>query len=451
MKTTTTTSSSSYGILQPTMLLSLLSAVLSIGTAAATSQSACLGVCPDGGALSSMLDITGLSMTCGELDTMAKTGQIQCSEAQLLASFCECANTRCPLCPNGQAITKPFTLLPNSVLTCADYEMSIGFANETDCTIAKPQEIVDFCGCNDSTNNDNGSNGGGSGSFQNCTFCEDGSAPGNFDLQLPDTNLTCGSFAALATLLNETACADLHSNVLPTFCGCPTAPTTGCTLCPEGDPVGNPNLVVSIPGGTTQSCAAFDAFLNVGADQEVCDSLQLFLSGPCGCPNPLVPTCTLCEDGSSSPTPDLLIDGENTCLAIEQGAGVFSESICTNLQGTAGVYCGCDNPTTAAQVCRVCGDNILLPNPSLVAGTEEDGDPLTCAIIEFEAGTDSSACAASRAQHAATCCAGLSSGTPAPTPTGSTATTHTNPREMVMLGLASLTASVLLPMMLVFL
>ena len=52
----------------------------------------CPGVCPDGSTVTPFLQLGVSNSTCGDVDAMARNGFMECSEARVLSSFCECPN-----------------------------------------------------------------------------------------------------------------------------------------------------------------------------------------------------------------------------------------------------------------------------------------------------------------------------------------------------------------------
>ena len=365
---------------------------------------------------------------------------------ELLSSRCgECVphdehllgSLACNLCPDGQDVGNPDTVLPGSDISCEAYSFFLAFANETECEEARPPVLQSLCGCPSisTSGNDDGQ--------APCQLCADGSAPGNANLDIPEVNFTCSVFSSLLLAnTNQTECAEIQSSILPQFCGCPSNTTSSCSICPDGGTVGNPNVIVSLPDssdGDNLTCAQYELALQftpaLGEDDELdaCASIQQLLSEPCGCANPIVPNCTLCEDGSPSPNQDVVFDVNTTCATLEQGARAFPNAVCPSLQGTAGTYCGCNNTATAAQACRICGNGTLLPDPALVAGQDEFGDPVGCGELEFEGSVDPTQCSEIQAKHAAICCAGvtampstLAPTTPVPT-TGAPTTAPPSP------------------------
>ena len=125
-------------------------------------------------------------------------------------------------------------------------------------------------------------------------------------------------------------------------------------------------------------------------------------------------SCTLCEDGTALPQGLLEAFPGETCAEMQVDAKRdTNESMCVYYQGVVGHYCGCNNPVTSADTCRICGDGIDLPNPQqkLRAATRSTS---SCLQVEFNASVRGT-CDAARDTYQMECC----SGTPSPTPTSS--------------------------------
>jgi hypothetical protein len=199
---------------------------------------------------------------------------------------------------------------------------------------------------------------------------------------------------------------------LAAFCGgcgdpAPTAsPGEECyTLCPDGTNAPNPDAIIFEDNAEGTTCGQLEAILSFYNPFDSCPLVWYFGASKCGCEDtlPLVPEdaiCTLCEDGSAPPDPSFEIIPDYTC----QGIGYFiandEESACTTTQATVGVYCGCENPVTSQNACRICGDR-LLPDTSRIA------DPINqtfCGELEVVANYEEITCKEVQDRWASTCC-----------------------------------------------
>jgi hypothetical protein len=125
----------------------------------------------------------------------------------------------------------------------------------------------------------------------------------------------------------------------------------------------------------------------------------------CGCENTLPElACQLCEDGSLPPNLLHDLDGKgNTCVEFMTGIMDVNDPVtCTAFQGTAGVYCGCNNTVASENICRICGESQLLPNPHRIA---EAGSEISCSEAEYVANLEGSAsCSWMQGNFANVCC-----------------------------------------------
>lgn len=188
-----------------------------------------------------------------------------------------------------------------------------------------------------------------------------------------------------------------------------------CTLCSNAnDTLGDPDARLNT-GEETLTCLEI---YNRGVLQlpvANCTALQAFGASLCLCGSspPSLNDCTLCEDGSSLEEP--LLEGltGDTCAELQLDAQSDDEKNCYTWQGTVGVYCGCENNIVSSVLaCRLCGDDILLPDP-LDIDTNTTGD--SCGKLEFEASLPGANCSDYQEQYGSYCCRNV----PPPTPTSS--------------------------------
>ena len=115
--------------------------------------------------------------------------------------------------------------------------------------------------------------------------------------------------------------------------------------------------------------------------------------------------CSLCEDQSGVPFPSFEVIPSKTCLEFQQDAAAQHSTengdddlspTCTAWQQTIGAYCGCDNPTSTQDVCRLCGANSMLSEPnrlfSQMDKRQQSTDTKTCVELEWEANQPGANC-----------------------------------------------------------
>lgn len=297
--------------------------------------------------------------TCRELATLgvvAKPDELildDCSLFEAQASYCGCPGTTkpvttCNFCPGGE-------LPPNASLdtpfgdTCGELNEYLSFLTPDHCDTQRVDFIKrqDFlCGCTTATST--------------CPLCANhGSHDVTFDgrhiplLSLPlNPNPTCGEMvnfiAANDGDLSEAGCLALQE--YQGYCGCPeTAPTNQCSFCPNGGSVATPDKVVS-DVFTCQDLEDFVSFLSAdqcAAGDRDFEQIQGF-AFTCGCPN-VQPTCTLCFDGQSPPSPSTLIGDSSgrTCAQYSDYVHTLSEMSCTLQKPDIDAFatnCGCGRP-----------------------------------------------------------------------------------------------------------
>lgn len=125
-------------------------------------------------------------------------------------------------------------------------------------------------------------------------------------------------------------------------------------------------------------------------------------------------SCTLCVDGSDPPNPDLQINGVNCSNMMESiiGTGISNvSSTCTSFRATFGVYCGCPVDLGVPLLCRLCGEDVLLPDPEFQIATPPVSSIAsdTCLELEFmgmeNSNTDGElSCESLQSNYASSCC-----------------------------------------------
>mmetsp|Transcript_20164 Transcript_20164/g.57843 ORF Transcript_20164/g.57843 Transcript_20164/m.57843 type:complete len:377 (+) Transcript_20164:325-1455(+) len=175
------------------------------------------------------------------------------------------------------------------------------------------------------------------------------------------TKMTCSEGMALVETFpaNEDSCPTLQM-VGFAFCGCPEPPvmnTAGgiCTLCSDGVPVVDPEVLVDLGNGESLSCGVAQlglGFLNAGTDSTSGDAASEALST-------MEQQVVVTESDDSSYDTGMNID------------------TCSLMQNSIGFLCGCAKTTSSstAGACKICGSNGILTNPNHVVDDEEG---LTC-------------------------------------------------------------------------
>ena len=298
-------------------------------------------LCPDG--TSSPPDpsqTTQSGETCGALETEAASAAGDCSKYELAGAQCGCPALDtgfCTMCAGGEAYEEPATpqvQTSNNIVAidCTARETLLKSIQGSTDTCAYYQYLnFNDCGCRSLPPPRRNSD---------CTLCQDGARPENFDLVPPGQELSCGQLYASATYLTEEDCPDIAKYAA--ICACP------------------------------------------GEDE-------------------FILTCTLCEDESDLRNPTLQISPGKTCaqiatIALEPGSdGLTDQDKCIAYRATYGNYCGCNNGKSSGDYCRICGGVQLLPEPSRLAA-----EGTSCADIEF--GAYDGDCAALQTQYSDTCC-----------------------------------------------
>lgn len=356
-------------------------------------------ICQDGSALNGSVLIPFGNVTCGSLEQVAfQANGTECSTLQANAAWCECPGVQpsCTLCPDGSSPPYLDFSIEGINVTCRELEYLATVApNEAAC-----QDIAGFaatCGCPDSTP-------------PFCTLCPDGQPPPVLDLKLPN-HVTCGRVDAVAREETTEHGCDVLRSFASATCGCVGQVSSSSdlctTLCPDGSQVPDPDGIVGETiTGKTVTCGEVEAQAALGVqDQETCNTYALMGVYACGCENTLPAlACQLCEDGSLPPNLLHDLDGKgNTCVEFMSGIMDINDPMtCTAFQGTAGVYCGCNNPVASKNICRICGGSQLLPNPQRIAQT---GSEISCSEAEYVANLEGSAsCSWMQENFADVCC-----------------------------------------------
>ena len=95
-----------------------------------------------------------------------------------------------------------------------------------------------------------------------------------------------------------------------------------CSVCYDGAPVGNPNVIAPIPFNNVTTCAEFDSFARtfVKVSDPKCSEAQIGLNEVCGCP----PCPGICPNGEALAYPDRIIPND------ANGNGLYDDT-CADL------------------------------------------------------------------------------------------------------------------------
>lgn len=142
-----------------------------------------------------------------------------------------------------------------------------------------------------------------------------------------------------------------------------------------------------------------------GPGDPSCEDWQ-YVGSSCCSGSDTSPSCTLCEDGSEPPLPSTqgFTSTFDCAFANEEVSMLLDAGECRSIQGSLGVYCGCNNPLASQGHCRLCGDGKLLPDPSLVAFVDPTVGDVSCLAVESNSeGLD---CVLLQTTFAPMCCSG---------------------------------------------
>ena len=314
--------------------------------------------------------------TCGDVDELAQfvTNTAFCDSIfQNFGSACCNNRDRCSICPHGTTMAEPNTRLDFvGGKTCSDLDSDLSFtpANQCDSTRMALYQILDLetaCQCRSvSEFNQDG-----------CNLCRsDGDLldRGYYSLnyEIPGTDSwTCESAYELAPLTTEDECDEL---IVPLSLGCcKSSENERCSLCPDGNPVGQPKKKLAI-NGQQVTCGELDfnlGFLLDGESEcqeahEEYEDLPFEVTSYCGCPNVQVPdVCTLCGDNFA------IINSEWKVLLTGLTCGE-SEDFARHV--TDDDYCRSQVAAIGGQCClKRVFEPVDMPSPSPNSGAEVNG------------------------------------------------------------------------------
>lgn len=201
-----------------------------------------------------------------------------------------------------------------------------------------------------------------------CTPCAKGLEPASPDAIInlagfaPEvvTTMTCSEGLALVETFpaNDDSCPTLQM-VGFAFCGCPEPPVMAnaavCTLCSDGAPVPDPEVLVDLGDGEPLSCGIAQlglGLLNDSTDAASGDAASAALS-------------TMEQQVVVTESDDFSYD-----------TGIQNIDTCSLMQTSIGSMCGCAKSTSnTADGCKICASNGILTNPNHVV---DDQEGLTC-------------------------------------------------------------------------
>ena len=221
--------------------------------------------------------------TCGNMQQIASALHADlelCQMVQSFGSLCDCnvPPDACTLCWDGSSVTNPNKQLPaiddavgvGSVRTCGTFEAVLRTSARQDSNqcLLNQQQIGEFCGCppmpqnqtivpppsNDNTNStidvtrisfdvlDDDE--------ERCSICPDGGVMAFPEKTvLLERDFKCKDWERWAKAVSARSSDCRMSDNLALYCGCPLQEVE-CHLCPNGEPVPNPNREVNwLDGG----------------------------------------------------------------------------------------------------------------------------------------------------------------------------------------------------------
>eukprot|EP00537_Pseudo-nitzschia_pungens_P000742 CAMPEP_0172371682 /NCGR_PEP_ID=MMETSP1060-20121228/44266_1 /TAXON_ID=37318 /ORGANISM="Pseudo-nitzschia pungens, Strain cf. cingulata" /LENGTH=1090 /DNA_ID=CAMNT_0013097395 /DNA_START=80 /DNA_END=3352 /DNA_ORIENTATION=+ len=266
-----------------------------------------------------------------------------------------------------------------------------------------------------------------------CTICENGGSmnkPSGLVTTPEGQTATCASLSRHVATLHQESCQKLQS-LTGAPCGCPgfdsttdakiqttaTGGTTAdisqpgsyeCSICAGGE-MTNPNGFTLSSEGLPISCQELhdsrDTIL-----ETACARVQGFASVPCGCEGGSGSTtdtstviaallqggsesyeCSVCGNGFVG-KPDGIVYNDRglgkRCSELEANRAVVPPNMCVPLQQTALNPCGCDyNQLSGGAdqtpfVCSVCGDGLVMANPTASVSLVDGQDEVLCSALE---------------------------------------------------------------------
>ena len=150
---------------------------------------------------------------------------------------------------------------------------------------------------------------------------------------------------------------------------------------------------------------------------EDCAKMQREGLALCSCPAPEdAAPFTLCQGGAEFDASIEFIKDWSCGTISTYVSSDTRPNACAAYQSTIGVYCGCPYDTIEAgdvQVCNLCGQGNLLPEPGRFVQRSGGQDENACANLEFEASRVYDTCQNITATYGEACCKPTPEGAPA--------------------------------------
>uniref|UniRef100_A0A7S4END4 Right handed beta helix domain-containing protein n=2 Tax=Pseudo-nitzschia australis TaxID=44445 RepID=A0A7S4END4_9STRA len=268
-----------------------------------------------------------------------------------------------------------------------------------------------------------------------CTICKNGgsmSTPNGMVTTLEGQTATCATLVRHIGQLHQESCQAFQS-IAGTPCGCPGFDVTtdfqkqyggvgtpantfqsglfSCSIC-DGREMRNPNGYTLSMRGLPISCQELHDTRG-DIPESACERVQSFASIPCGCdggdtsPASTVAAtsiaslldggsetydCSVCGSGFIGKPDGVVVNDRGlskTCSELEAIRANIPATMCMSLQQTALDPCGCDynqlplGADKTSFVCPVCGDGLVIANPSASVRIVDGQDEVQCGALEI--------------------------------------------------------------------
>jgi hypothetical protein len=184
-----------------------------------------------------------------------------------------------------------------------------------------------------------------------------------------DAAPTCSDLVNVRAIDGDATC-EAATSVLAAYCGCEGV--VGCSLCPEGSIVEDPDRVELLH---FQSCAFWEAQAQIQRYPDACDDLEIEFSYSAFCcsdveaPN----MCSFCGESGLSDETRVVFD-DVTCGDLDtQAAFLLDDTICTELQSSYASFCcqsdilnGTEDPNSSGPTSP--STTLILPNEQVCSG-----------------------------------------------------------------------------------
>ena len=315
------------------------------------------------------------------------SSQDVCRLLQSQAAFCGCPEATkpeatCSFCSNGEPPTNGDLETPFGN-TCDELSEYVTFMTPGECETERGETLLRnafLCGC----------------AFAEaaCAMCPDGSIDLDhpdrvvpfFNLNAAQANPTCADVAAAAAVASpKTINCDLVK-AQAGYCGCKNVqPESKCHFCPDGKAPQQMSFVTP----TTDTCENLYQYVEYMSGEDCQTSRFKSIEGlgyVCGCPD-TKPACTLCDDGSAPPEPEMQTTPDGpTCAEIDNMITSYTSEVCLDQETTRQVdaaRCGCEGAELPA--CVIQQNPHLCTRKLLDTATEDcecyafcDGEFQTC-------------------------------------------------------------------------